>query len=307
MSRDRLTRVIPFPSPDRALTLAVDAFILDREAMRCTPQTLHAYRYALGGFLDFLKAQGVHAPQDITPAHIRAFFVSLGKRGLADTTVHLHARAVKTLCGWLLAEGMITNNPMERVSMPRLDKKILPAFSPDDVRKLLAACHSPRDTAIVLCLLDSGCRASEFVALDVGDVDMRTGAVHVGQGKGRKDRVTFLGAKARRALLKYLATRKDARPEDPLWVSETTGERLTQNGLALLLRRLGKRAGVKDCSPHTFRRSFALWSLRAGMDVYSLQRLMGHSDLTVLQEYLALAQGDLEGAHRQHGAVDNML
>jgi integrase/recombinase XerD len=82
---------------------------------------------------------------------------------------------------------------VRQVKMPRLDKRILPAFSPDVVRRLLSVCGKPRDAAIVLCLLDSGLWASEFVALDVADVEVKTGAVHVRRGKGR---VAFLGAKA---------------------------------------------------------------------------------------------------------------
>lgn len=68
-----------------------------------------------------------------------------------------------------------------------------------------------------------------------------------------------------------------------------------------------KRTGIEHCHPHTFRRTFALWSLRAGMDVYALQVIMGHSDLSMLRKYLALVEKDLEDALRKHGAVDNML
>jgi len=64
---------------------------------------------------------------------------------------------------------------------------------------------------------------------------------------------------------------------------------------------------LDTCSPHRFRRTCALWSLRAGMNIYALQQIMGHTDLTTLQRYLPLVEADLEQAHRSHGAVDNML
>jgi integrase len=113
----------------------------------------------------------------------------------------------------------------------------------------------------------------------------------VRQGKGRRDRVAFLGAKARKALLKYLLTRPDAEPAEPLFPSVRTGERLKPNGLLLLCRRLGARAGVEHCHPHTFRRTFALWSLRAGMNIYALQQIMGHSDLEVLAQVPGVGRG----------------
>ena len=74
-----------------------------------------------------------------------------------------------------------------------------------------------------------------------------------------------------------------------------------------MLKRLGVKARVEHCHPHTFRRTFALWSLRSGMNIYALQQIMGHSDLQVLRQYLALVEDDLHDAHQKHGAVDNML
>ena len=92
-----------------------------------------------------------------------------------------------------------------------------------------------------------------------------------------------------------------------MWVRLTSGERLTQNGLLQILHRLGERAGVEHCHPHTFRRTFAKLSLKAGMDVYTLAELMGHADLTLLQQYLALDEDDLLAAHRAHSPVDTFL
>ncbi|MBM3323618.1 site-specific integrase, partial [candidate division WOR-3 bacterium] len=71
--------------------------------------------------------------------------------------------------------------------------------------------------------------------------------------------------------------------------------------------RLGQRAGVSHCTPHTFRRTFALESLRAGMNLVTLAAIMGHADLAMLRRYLALVEHDLADAHAQHGAVDAML
>jgi site-specific recombinase XerD len=116
-----------------------------------------------------------------------------------------------------------------------------------------------------------------------------------------------LGAKARKVLMKYMMTRPEAKGDEPLFPSSKTGRALTPDGLLLLLRRLGRKAEVPHCHPHTFRRSFALWSLRAGMSVYALQQIMGHSDLSVLRKYLALVEQDLHEAHRKYGAVDSTL
>lgn len=307
-----LQKIVTKSSP---LRLSLEAFLLSRKAMRCTPKTLEAYTYALTGFLRFLEGQGVADVRDITAHHIRAYLVGLQERGLKDTTQHLHARCVKTFMRWLYAEGEIPTNPMQKVVMPRLEKRIPPPFTPEDIRCLLEACNRQtpkglRDYAIVLGLLDTGLRAAEFLSLRVGDVNMRTGLVTV-MGKGRKMRTVRLGAKARQAVLRYLAALGEADPSAPLWVAfDVNGNpvgALTKRGLQTMLHRLGHKAGVMPCSPHRFRRTFALWCLRDGMDIYSLRSLMGHSDLTVLQRYLALAGEDIERAHSAHSPVDNLL
>lgn len=149
-------------------------------------------------------------------------------------------------------------------------------------------------------------RAAELLALNGGDVDEHTKAIFVRQGKGRKDRTVYLGVKARRALLKAWRERKPGAGA-PLWTGLRDGERLTESRLRQLLERIGQRAGVEHCSPHTFRRTFALWSLRAGMNIYTLARLIGHEDITVLRQYLALVEVDLRAAHEQASPVDRLL
>ncbi len=290
-----------------SLALAYNAFLLDGEARRLAPKTLHYYKQQLQPFLAYAEGSGATSPETLTANHIRTYLVSLQRRGLNDNSQHAAARAIRALCYFMVNEDLLAASPMRKVKMPALDKRILPAFTTEDVRMLLDACLTARDTAIVLCLLDSGCRASEFLALNAGDIDLKTGAVTVRQGKGRKDRVAFLGAKARKALLKYLMARGSTKPSDPLWPAHDDGERLTSSGLQQVLKRLGRRAQVKHAHPHTFRRTCALWSLRAGMNIYALQQIMGHADLAILRRYLALVEQDLEDAHRKYGAVDNML
>jgi integrase/recombinase XerD len=128
----------------------------------------------------------------------------------------------------------------------------------------------------------------------------------VRRGKGRKARIVFIGAKARKALLAYLRHRPTARPCDPLWIAED-GHRLAYSGLVSIVRRRAVQAGVPRPSLHSFRRGFAILSHRAGADVLQLQRLLGHSDLSVLRRYLRLEEDDLRRAHERSGPVDNLL
>jgi site-specific recombinase XerD len=296
------------------LDLHYESFLLDRQAQRCTPKTLTHYTYTLGTFVGSLQQHGISVPTEITSHHIRAYLVELQRRGLKDTTQHAHARGIKTWLRWLVNEGELHESPMVRVSMPRLDKRIQPPFSPEDIKALLSACNTKtpkdlRDRAMTLALLDSGLRASEFVTLHLKRVDMRSGLVTV-IGKGHKQRTVRFGAKTRQGILRYLARREEPTLDSALWIAyRTDGEErgpLTLRGLQMVFRNLGDRAGVMPCHPNRFRRTFALWCLRDGMDLHSLRLLMGHSSLAVLQRYLALAGEDIERAHRLHSPVDNL-
>lgn len=297
------------------LGAALSAFLLDREASRCTAKTLEHYRYTVGGFVAYLQAQNVKDPAGITSGHVRAYLVTLQRRGLKDTSQHAHARGIRAWLNWLVREGDIATSPMARVAMPKLEKRIPEPFSPAQIQALLAKCDrktatGARNYALVLTLLDTGLRAAELVSLRVGHVDMRSGLALV-MGKGGKMRQIRTGTKARGAIVRMMGYRAEAADGSPLWAAyNIRGQEvgaLTVSGLQTMLYRLGKRAGVMPCGPHRFRRTFALWCLRDGMDLHSLRMLMGHSSLDVLQRYLALAGEDIERAHRQHSPADKLL
>lgn len=284
---------------------AYAAFITARQAQNVTPRTLGYYADKLHPFITHCETHGAPTVDQVSAATVRAYLVHLQQRGLAPATVHGAARAIRAWLRFCAADGLIDDAP--KFSMPKLPKTILPAFEAADAQRLLSACDRDRDRLAVLVLLDTGVRAAEFVALNGGDIDERSGAVAVRQGKGRKQRTVYLGAKTRRELAKFWRTEGKPPAHGPVFANLRTGERLTESGLRQLLQRIGERAGVKHCHPHTFRRTFALWSLRAGMSIFHLQRLMGHEDIHVLKQYLALVDADLQRAHGAAGPVDRLL
>jgi site-specific recombinase XerD len=192
--------------------------------------------------------------------------------------------------------------------MPKMEHKLLTAVALADVRKLLDACEDSydplRDAAIIRLLADTGLRASELCALTVGDVTGRRIAVQ--HGKGDKARAVFIGDVTRRALAEYLSTRPGVGPGDALFVSLETGGALSYDSLKQVLGRLGHRAGV-TVHAHALRRTFAVESLRAGCDLVTLARLMGHKDLVMLQNhYLPLLEADIEAAHDRTSPGDRL-
>jgi len=201
---------------------------------------------------------------------------------------------------------------------------ILP-FTQEEIKKLITACDftvkaktkdrkpfkmkrptAKRDKAIVLCLLDTGLRASELCRLQIQDVHLDTGLVEVKpfrSGKKSRPRVVFLGKTARNHLWLYLVDRENTKPIDPLLLA--SGLPMNRGSLLHVLNELGNRAEVLPCYPHRFRHTFAIQYLRNGGDVFSLQRQLGHSTLEMVRHYLAIADTDSENAHRKASPVDN--
>lgn len=292
---------------DTNLKRAIAIFSLDCEARRLTEATRAYYGARLRQFEAWCTSQGITRLQDITPTHLRTWFAGMVARGLAEDTQATAARVVRTFFNFCVAEGLLPVSPMAKVRLPRPSKRLLPAYTLEEIDALLDATSDSkdelRDRALVMVLLDTGLRCAECVKLRVADVDLATGAIRVVAGKGKKDRVVFCGARTRKALARYLMEHDST----ALWTSQTTGDPLTKWGVTNLLRRLAARAGLRNVTAHKFRRTFCLWSLRAGMDIVSLSRIMGHEDTSLIRRYAAQLTEDLQAAHREHGPVDSML
>ena len=276
-------------------------FILDHQARNHTQATLEFYKYTAGFFLVWIEQQNVTTPEEVTARLVRQYVAELVARGLKDTTVWDHARAIKTMLRFWLNEGYI-QQPV-KFELPKMAKKRLPVLTAEQLRDVLRVCKV-RDKAIVLFLADSGLRRAEAIKLNWCDVDMQTGRVQVKQGKGQKDRTAVIGALTRRALLKYRRTVADHSDNAPIFQTDE-GTRFTGNGMLAVFRRLQKRTGI-HVNPHAMRRTFAILSLRAGMSPLHLQNLGGWESLEMVQHYAQMDDFDLMQEHRVHSPVDNL-
>lgn len=289
-----------------ALQDAYTDFILSRQAMNCTQNTLLFYRHTAGKFLTWIEAQGVTRPEEVSARYIRQFFAELLMAKKSDTTVRDNARALRTLTNFWYEEGYLPS-PI-KFDMPKADRKRLPMLDAEQLQTVIKACENPRDKALVLFMADSGLRREEVCNLNWDDVDMNSGLVRVKRGKGGKARSAVVGALTRRSLLKYRRTIGGTNlelPITPLFQSRTH-ERLTGQGLRLVFRRLAIKTGIKGLSPHAMRRTFAILSLRADMNLLTLQHLGGWSDLTMVDHYSQMVDEDLLREHKAHSPIDSL-
>lgn len=297
-----------FVQDDYLLTWA-EAFLIDRKAQNMSKGTLDFYRKKLQLFTDYCEGQAVKQISQITPTLLRGLLLALETKGHNSGGIHAVYRTVKTFLRWWEQEVEPDDwkNPINKVKPPKVNQELLEPASIEDVNKMIDACGdnltSRRDKALMLFLLDTGVRASELVSISLEDVKLTTGDTIIRQGKGRKERQVYLGSKSRKAVRAYLKLRRDSCKA--LWITDE-GEPLTYWGLKMIMRRRAKQAKVKTPQLHAFRRWFALTCLRAGMDVYSLQELMGHTDLQVLRRYLKQTNQDIREAHHRASPIDNL-
>jgi integrase/recombinase XerD len=299
------------PQDEYMPTLAA-AFLLDRRAQNLTKKTLDFYRMNLQKFIDWCDTQAVKTIQQITPELLRAFFVAMTEKGHTAGGVHAFYRTVRVFLRWYVNEFEPEGwrDPLKKIRPPKVDIEPLEPVPLEHVRAMLDTCErgkftGERDRAILLFLLDTGVRAGELLALDRQDADILTGEVLIRKSKSRKPRTVFLGRKARRALRGYLKIR-GADIVRAVFVTDEI-ERLKMAGLRQVMVRRARRAGVPVPPLHSFRRAFALALKRAGVDLLSIARLLGHSDISLLQRYIKQDAEDLRGEHERASPGDGII
>ena len=270
--------------------------------------TLEFYGKKLNAFAHFCSDLAILNIRQINADHIRQFLILLEERRHRPAGIHCYYRSIKTFLKWYEREVEPADwrNPINKVMAPIVPLEPLDPVSIETIKAMLETCKrgqlsDARDKASLLVLLDTGMRLAEFLALNKEDIDPITGTILIRSGKGRKPRNAYLGDKSRQVLRRYIKARTDYNPA--LWVSRS-GERLTETGLRMMLRRRAARAVVPVPSPHDFRRAFAIERWRAGVDILTLSKLMGHTSLQVLNRYLKQIGEDLEQAAKQSSPVD---
>ena len=229
-------------------------FLLDCRVRNLSRVTIERnYRPILERLTEFLCNPKAN---EIRTQDLKRFVLALQENDPKPWTLYTYIRAVKRLFGWAVDEGIFESSPAAPLKYPRIPKTQIEIFSPEEIDLLLKEAEqmSYRDYAICLLLLDSGLRKSELVDLELDDVNLLTGQIAVRHAKGGKSRQVRIGNNTRKALWLYVNQYRDS--EGGYLFVTRQGTPLTANGLALMLRRLGKRTGLK-VHAHKFRHTFA--------------------------------------------------
>jgi len=275
--------------------------------------TISAYRNDLQQFRSFLESarsgNNGHYWSAADRNLIGQYLLELRGRNYAAATVARKVAAVKSFFQYLKEQGVVAENPTERVDSPRVGKALPKALTPAQVDELLeqpAKRDTPearRDRAMLELLYATGMRVTELVSLDMGHVHLDPVRPYVRCfGKGSKERTIPIYESAAQAVRAYL---DEGRPqlirnhrEQALFVNRR-GERLTRQGFWLILKQYARQAGIDYVTPHTLRHSFATHMLKGGMSLRYVQELLGHANISTTQVYTQLTTDHVRQVYEQ--------
>ncbi len=237
-----------------------------------------------------LPRQGTKLLKLITPDVVRAYVGTLLDRH-HPASVARKLASLRSFFQFWIRQGAITANPAKEVATPKIPKRVPRFLSVDEAFQLLEMPKgtdmlSLRDKAVMELIYSSGLRVSELVGLNTPDLDAAENKVRV-LGKGRKERIIPVTAKAISALSNYIERRGDAAKTDEaaLFVNRRGG-RLTARSVERMIRKYLSAAALnKHVTPHVLRHTFATHLLNQGADLRGIQELLGHASLSTTQKY----------------------
>ncbi|NCO83014.1 MAG: site-specific tyrosine recombinase XerD [Nitrospirae bacterium CG_4_10_14_3_um_filter_44_29] len=238
-------------------------------------------------------------------ADILDFLNDVKDKEYSTTSICRFISSIRGICRYMVIEKIIKEDPSENLQTPKKWERLPKALSLEDVISLLDSRTDSaaflRDTAMLELLYSSGLRVSELVSLKLGDINFEAGFLRI-LGKGSKERVVPINSRALDKVKKYM---KELRPavlkkkqSDYLFVTNRGGA-MTRQRFWQTTKKYGKQIGV-NLSPHTLRHSFATHLLEGGADLRSLQKMLGHSDISTTQIYTKVSTDRIKKVYTQH-------
>lgn len=226
---------------------------------------------------------------EVDTANIRSYLVYLkDERHQKKSSIQTNLCVVRTFFTWLCNERFISDNPVNRIKSAHIDKRSARhPLQQENIERVREACETRRDKALFEFFLSTGCRLSEVVNIKTGDIDFNNRSVVV-TGKGDKRRTVYFSVRAKYYIEEYLA--HDSKNKEWLFTSEIAPYgKLSGQGIERIFQNIGRRSNINErLFPHKLRHTFATNALSSGMDITSIQQLLGHSDLNTTQIYAEL-------------------
>lgn len=265
-----------------------------RYERRRSQQTLQGYRLDLEAYVAYLDTLEGHVTVDTADTEdIRGWIEAMMDRGNSASSICRRLSAVRSMYRYALTRGLVSHDPAHMVRGPKKSRYLPQFVREDDMDRLLDSAEwgsdyiSTRARTILILLYETGMRASELTSLDDSSVDFTQGEIRV-LGKGNKQRAIPFGDELRTQLQQYISQRNQEWPQriDRALILNDRGRRITYEQLRKeVMMRLSAIGNLVKRSPHVLRHSFATAMLNNGADLESVQKLLGHSELSTTEIY----------------------
>jgi integrase/recombinase XerD len=264
--------------------------------------TVVAYRNDLKQVCVYLKRQQIENWQQVTHEHIAGYLLEMRDgQAYRPATIARKLAALKTFFRYLQSTGIIMFDPIEKLDAPRIQRELPHVLSQEQIANLFRQVDvetpvGERDFAMLHMLYATGMRVSELISLNLSDFDAeRATIVCPGRnGRSRRERVLPLSTTTVESTKRYLETARlgliARHPEEQALFLNHHGERLTRQGFWLIIKGYARQAGITEITPHMLRHSFAILMLQGGMELRSVQELLGHAHISTTQVYSQLAR-----------------
>ncbi len=269
--------------------------------------TVSSYKNDISSLVTYLKSIGISDPSLISKKELNLFFASLNKIGLSSNSAARYYSSIKGFFKYLILQNYIKENPMEKISSPKLKKGLPLVLSVNELDSILSipdisSTLGLRDKALLELLYACGVRVSELIGLKISDLFFSEDMIRV-FGKGSKERLIPVGSSAVKWVNEYLTKsrpllQKKLKSENYLFLNKR-GTRLSRMGIWKIVVRYVNEAGIKkDIHPHTFRHSFATHLLEGGADLRAVQEMLGHADISTTQIYTHIDREYIKQVHK---------
>lgn len=327
---------------NRDFNFYIEEYLCYCQSRRLRPKTINSYDQALRLFARWAREQEqLDRPEEVREQTVRRYICDLQERGkytfcvneerqitncpsrrrdyrqpVSITTINNYIRNLRAFFNWMEEEPGVTYNPMRKIRQLKTERQPRGYLEDQEVQKLLSGFDRSyfsecRDAAIIQLLLDTGMRLGECLQLHVSYLNMNERVIEIPAEltKGRKTRCVYFSVKTARVLQRWLNYKDRYLETDYLFPVKATGTPLEISSFEGNFRRYLQRAGInKEVSPHALRNNFAKRCIIAGMDIYTLSRILGHSSVSVTEQaYLDLTDRDIRRCYQHYSPMEHLV
>ena len=254
-----------------------------------------SYQRDLNKAAEYFASQKVGDLTEVTATNLNSYLLYLERSRMSPATVSRNIASLHSFYQYLVQEKRIDTDPSLGLKPPKVEKKAPEILTEEEAERLLQQPNVKtdkglRDRAMLYLLYTTGIRVSELVHLKADDVNMEKG--YITCSENGRTRVIPLLPQTKRVIEEYLESARDRLlkgKESEYLFSNCSGSPMSRQGFWKVLKGYASDAGInKDITPHTMRHSFAAHMLREGNDIKSVQKMLGHADISTTQTYMAL-------------------